>query len=193
MKKLVIPFLLTLLIVTLGASPAFAHGGEETAASTGVSPNVILFGIAFLLTPVAVVVGQRLSDQVWTKWQYGVVGLGAIGGFIHLGLGIRGDLLLFLNGLGYLAFLAMLFFPIQFLIERRQALRWALIGYTAVTIIGYFLSHGLGEYDRLGLLTKALELGLIAYLIMRIYEVKRIGTNLPSVKSFQMNSEFGGD
>ncbi len=193
MKKLVFPVFLLLLIVTFSVSPAFAHGEEEIVATNGISPNVVLFGISLLLAPLTVVVSQRLSDQALTKWQYCIVGLGAIGGFIHLGLGFRGDLLLFLNGLGYLAFLALFFLPIQFLIEKRQALRWALIGYTAVTFIGYFLSHSLGAYDRLGLLTKALELGLIFFLIVRIYEVKRIGTNLSSLNSLQMNSEVSGD
>ncbi|MCU0490769.1 MAG: hypothetical protein MUD01_04245 [Chloroflexaceae bacterium] len=45
------------------------------------------------------------------------------------------DLIFILNGLGYLTLLAALYLPIPALVGRKQLVRWAFIGYTALSII----------------------------------------------------------
>ena len=66
--------------------------------------------------------------------------------------------LFILNGLGYLALLAAYFLP-QFR-SARNLVRWSLIAFTAVTILGYFVVNGI-KMDPLGLLTKLIEVVLI--------------------------------
>jgi hypothetical protein len=66
--------------------------------------------------------------------------------------------LFILNSLGYLALLAAYFLP-QFS-NAHSLVRWALIAFTAVTIVGYFVVNGI-KMDPLGLLTKLIEVVLI--------------------------------
>lgn len=66
--------------------------------------------------------------------------------------------LFILNGLGYLALLAAYFLPQ--LRNARNLVRWALIAFTAVTIVGYFVVNGV-KMDPLGLITKLIEVVLI--------------------------------
>ncbi|MBK8988409.1 MAG: hypothetical protein IPM39_20470 [Chloroflexi bacterium] len=68
-----------------------------------------------------------------------------------------------LNGLGYLALLAGLYFLPQ-LAGQRALIRWALLGFTAVTIILYFVFNWPEVWGVIGLLTKAIELALVVLL-----------------------------
>lgn len=75
-----------------------------------------------------------------------------------------------LNGIGYLGLLGLLFLPLSFLARYRNLARWALIAYTAVTIVAFFyvtFSSGWSVWDDpIGLATKALEVVLIVLLFM---------------------------
>ena len=74
------------------------------------------------------------------------------------------DPLFTFNGLGYLALLAAYFLPVPFAKDNRSLVRWALMGFAAITIIAWAI---LGRpYTTLGYLTKLFELGLIAFLWM---------------------------
>lgn len=71
-----------------------------------------------------------------------------------------------LNGLGYLALLAALFWPPAFvagmLRGREKLLHYVFIGYAAVTIVAYFAVNGAGGFIYpLGLATKVVEALLI--------------------------------
>ena len=83
---------------------------------------------------------------------------------IHLSLG---QLLLILNGLGYLALWAALFLPIAALVNWRRQLRWVFVGYTLLTIVLYFVFHpnGVWQEDGLGVATKFIEVLLLLLLI----------------------------
>ena len=83
---------------------------------------------------------------------------------IHISLG---ELLLILNGLGYLALWAALFLPIAALVKWRGQIRWIFVGYTLVTIILYFVFHpnGVWQEDGLGVATKFIEVLLVLLLI----------------------------
>lgn len=100
--------------------------------------------------------------------RYLIVLLAVITSFVHLVvLGFlfgAPQLLPILNGLGFLALTAALYFIPQFA-GMRSLIRWALIAYTAVTFILYFFLDSHPFTNTLGLATKAIELALIALLL----------------------------
>ena len=69
---------------------------------------------------------------------------------------------------GYHILLGTLFIPAGFLADKKQILRFLLVGYTAITFVGYFLFHPIGGYDTVGLFTKGVEVALVLCLIMRL-------------------------
>jgi hypothetical protein len=93
---------------------------------------------------------------------------------IHLYLGLSfGNTLFVLNGLGYLGLLAALQLPIPQLARFRGAVRWALVGYTALTIVLYFIDN---PGMTIGYVDKAVEVALIALLLADAY---RVGSEPP--------------
>lgn len=96
--------------------------------------------------------------------QIGIILLTAATAIIHLVLGIPNGLIMFiLNGIGYLALVAALYLP-QF--KRYNTwVRWALIAFTAVTIIGWI---AVGSRNAIGYIDKVIEIALIALLIIEM-------------------------
>ena len=96
-----------------------------------------------------------------------VIVLAAITALIHLYVGISVPApLLLLNGIGFLVLIAARYFIPQ-LIQYRQAIHYALIAYTAITIIGYFAAWGVeGFSDVTGMIAKVVEVALIAVLAL---------------------------
>lgn len=97
-----------------------------------------------------------------------VVGLAAATALIHLVLGVLSGgsfgLIFILNGLGYLGLVAALYFLPQTAGMRPQV-RWALIAFTAVTVVLYFVANrAAGLTQPLGMITKVIEVALIAML-----------------------------
>lgn len=80
--------------------------------------------------------------------QWAIIVLTIATALIHIGLGLTflatGGTLFVLNGIGYLGLLALLYWPATFLDRYRSWVRWALIAYTAVTIVAWALT-GLGS------------------------------------------------
>ena len=81
---------------------------------------------------------------------------------IHLQLAFP-DPAFILNGLGYLALLAALYLPIPQLARYRNAVRWVLIGYTALTIFLWIL---FGARTSIGYTAVTIEVALIALLLL---------------------------
>ena len=73
--------------------------------------------------------------------------------------------LFYANGAGYVVLPAALYFPHPVLRRFRRAIRWALIGFTAVTVVAYCALIQ-GHVDALGLADKAIEALLIALLVV---------------------------
>jgi hypothetical protein len=92
--------------------------------------------------------------------QAGIALLTLATALIHLQLNFP-DPMFILNGLGYLALLAALFLPS--LARYRELVRWALIGYTALTILLWLL---LGARTPIGYMDKVIEIVLIALLLI---------------------------
>jgi hypothetical protein len=78
------------------------------------------------------------------------------------------DIMFTLNGLGYLALLAAYFLPIPFLQERHNLVWWALVGYTALTIILWVImgdkNFVAGTSSATGYYAKIAEVLLLAFL-----------------------------
>ena len=73
--------------------------------------------------------------------------------------------LFFANAAGYVVLPAALYLPHPALRPYRRAARWALIGFTALTVVAYFAMIQ-GHFDALGLADKAIEVFLIALLLI---------------------------
>lgn len=101
----------------------------------------------------------------------GIVVLSALTGLIHLvvlnlrylAAGQAVNVPFTLNGLGFLAFAVATVWLPPFLAGREALVRWAFIGFTAVTIVAWIVLGDMG--DILGWITKAIEVALIALLL----------------------------
>lgn len=111
---------------------------------------------------------MQKSVQLGSK-QYAIIGLTVVTAIIHLVAGIlnlpNGGMLFVLNGIGYVVLVIGLYFVPQ-LAGQRSAVRWVLIGYTAVTFILYFVFNWPDIWSPMGILDKIVELILIVLLWM---------------------------
>ena len=80
-----------------------------------------------------------------------------------------GVMLFILNGLGYLGLAAVLQLPIRQLARFRSAARWVLVAFTALTIVLFFVMAP--TYTLIGYVDKAIEVALIALLLVDAYTV----------------------
>jgi hypothetical protein len=96
------------------------------------------------------------------RLQWGIILLTVATAVIHFSL-LFPDFLFILNGLGYLTLLAALYLPIPALANYRHWVRWALLGYTVLTVILWVI---MGARGPLGFIDKAVELVLIVLLFI---------------------------
>lgn len=112
--------------------------------------------------------GLPASPQARTRFgllHAGILALGLAAALIHFTL-LFPDLLFILNGLGYLGLLGAYFLPIPFFQNRRSLVRWALIGYAAITLIAWVaIGDKNWPENALGFITAAIELALIGLLL----------------------------
>lgn len=92
--------------------------------------------------------------------QAGIVLLTLVTAVMHFIL-IFPDTLFILNALGYVGLLAALYLPLPFLSGYRPLVRWALMGYTALTVLIWVL---IGQRDLYAYTDKTIELVLIGLL-----------------------------
>jgi hypothetical protein len=96
--------------------------------------------------------------------QVGVVLLASATALIHIVLALPTNLIMFyLNGLGYIGLAAALYLP-RFAAYRRT-IRWTLIGFTAVTIVGWAI---FGERSLIAYIDKMIEAALIGLLAVEM-------------------------
>ena len=87
-----------------------------------------------------------------------LVGLDVMGGFDPI------NWILVLNGVGYLVLLWLFWTSAG---SRRGTIRWILLAYTLITLVGYFVINGsAGFQSTMGLIIKAIELLLIILLFL---------------------------
>ena len=102
------------------------------------------------------------SAQANTAVRAGIIVLTLATALIHLQLNFP-DPVFIMNGLGYLTLLAALYLPIPRLSRYRNLTRWALIGFTALTIFLWIL---FGARIPIGYIDKAIEIALIVLLLL---------------------------
>lgn len=103
------------------------------------------------------------------KWLIGL--LTAATGILHIlvGFNIVGGFgvtnwMLVLNGVGYLVLLVLFWTSSA---PRGGTIRWILLAYTLITLIGYFVIGGSGSFENtIGLVIKAIELLLVILLLL---------------------------
>lgn len=113
---------------------------------------------------------MKSTRPVFGPLQYGIIVLTVLTALLHLALGIGffqdtlGKLFV-LNGLGYFALLAALYFLPQFA-GMRSLVRWGLMAFTAVTIVAYFVMNPDAMTSPPGLIDKVIEAALIVLLFL---------------------------
>jgi len=96
--------------------------------------------------------------------QVGIIVLTLITAAVHFTL-LFPDPVFILNGLGYLTLLAAYFLPVPIAKDNRRLVRWAYMGFAAVTILAWVaIGDKSGPAGALGYFTKLVELVLIALL-----------------------------
>jgi len=98
-----------------------------------------------------------------TILDYAIIALTITTAVIHFTL-VFPSALFILNGLGYLAQLAALYLAIPGLPFDRDKVRWALIGYTAFTVVSWV---AMGSRIPIAYVDKVIEIALIALLILK--------------------------
>ena len=93
----------------------------------------------------------------------GIVVLTLATAYIHTTLG---SMLFLANALGYLVLAVAMVLPIAWFETNRWLVRAALLGLTAATIVGWVM---FGARFWLGYLDKAIEIGLIALLVIEMF------------------------
>lgn len=100
-----------------------------------------------------------MNDTKFGLQQIAILALAVATAAIHLSLAGPETIMFYFNGLGYLGLAAALVLP-QFK-KWRSLIRWVLMAYTAVTILGWVV---IGERIAIGYVDKVIELALIALL-----------------------------
>lgn len=108
---------------------------------------------------------------------YGIILAALATAILHITL--WPDIMFTLNGLGYLGLLAAYFLPIPFFQERHKLVWWALVGYTALTIILWVIMGNKefvpGTSSAIGYYAKAAEVLLLVFLFVdRPMEQKQV-------------------
>jgi hypothetical protein len=97
-----------------------------------------------------------------TPMQLGIVLMAFATAAIHLALGIPNMMVMFiLNGIGYIVLVIALYLPQ--LKSQQTWIRWALIAYTAVTILGWVF---VGARNTIAYADKLIEVALIVLLFL---------------------------
>lgn len=100
-----------------------------------------------------------------------ILALALATGVIHLALGLGSlgntlGIIFVLNGLGYLGLAAAGYLDIPALAGYRRLARLALIGFTLLTIVLYFIVNPDPFNSVFGLITKVIELALVVALVV---------------------------
>ncbi|HEU0292268.1 MAG TPA: hypothetical protein VFR47_06005 [Anaerolineales bacterium] len=101
-----------------------------------------------------------------TGIHYGIILAALATAILHITL--YPDIMFTLNGLGYLGLLGAYFLPIAFFQQRHNLVWWALVGYTALTIVLWVImgdkTFVAGTSSATGYYAKAAEVLLLIFL-----------------------------
>ena len=97
--------------------------------------------------------------------RYGILVFGMVTGVIHAVIlnMLQFDMLMLLNGLGFIVLTLIVFFNPAFLADQRKWVIYLFMAYTLVTIIGFFVLNS-PPYGPLGIIAKIDEVLLVVFL-----------------------------
>jgi hypothetical protein len=102
-----------------------------------------------------------------TGKHYGIILFALATAILHITL--FPDIMFTLNGLGYLGLLGAYFLPISFFQQRHNLVWWALVGYTALTIVLWIImgekNFSASTSSMIGYYAKAAEVLLLGFLL----------------------------
>lgn len=186
LKRTTYSTVLTVILSLLIVLPVAAHGDEESAAAT--FSNETTLTVSLLAAVVLGVAFVALPSIKLRLIQIAIAALVVMTAVVHLMVGIDDEFILLLNGLGYPVILAAVYFmptqPFKGMFFKpfksfKGILYWVLIGYTALTVISFFVIHpwGIadGAIDWLGLVTKAAEVVLVALVLVDWWQHRQNG------------------
>ncbi len=176
------------LLFLVSVMPALAHGGDEeggaeAASSAGFAlTGSTVLGIAVTLGLAATIglvsTGSSLNLR---RVQVGIIGLATTTAVVHILMGLN-ELILLLNGIGYLTLITATYL-VPALRSTRGTLIWLLLGYTLLTITLYFVSHPWGyehgALDLVGLTTKAVEVALVGFIFVDVWQSRQAPNQSP--------------
>jgi hypothetical protein len=93
--------------------------------------------------------------------QYAIIGLTLATAAIHFVLAPKAGWLFWLNGIGYLVLLGLLYWPASSLAPFRSLIRWIFITYTIITIVAWIT---FGVRSSIAYLDKTIEVLLVGLL-----------------------------
>jgi hypothetical protein len=105
-----------------------------------------------------------MSTKSFGALQIGIILLTLVTAVIHLALGIPNSFMMFiLNGIGYIVLVVALYLPQ--LQQYQGIIRWALIAFTAVTVLGWVF---IGMRSTIAYIDKLAEVLLIVLLFIEM-------------------------
>ena len=173
MQKIRLFLPISLLLAAIFVSPVVAQTEHRSGILSTLTSDKPLLIISAVFTLFNISLAFILSKKSISLLQLGLIGLGSMTAFLHLGIGLRGKGLLLLIGLGYIGLIYAFFLPISYLAARHIWIAWLLLGYTAVTFVGYFATHSVSMFSWMAILTKVIELGLMGLLLVEIWRLRR--------------------
>ena len=173
MRKIRPIIIITLLLAAVMVSPVAAQTPHRTGIFSTLTNDRPLLIISTVFTLFNIFLAFILSKKSFSLLQLALIGLGSMTSFLHLGIGLRGKGLLLLNGLGYIGLIYAFFLPISFLVNWRNWVVWLLLGYTAVTFVGYFATHSVSMFSWMAILTKVIEFSLMGLLLVKIWQSRK--------------------
>ena len=147
-----------------GAAEGDGHGAAEDDGHGGgggsrLNPVATIGGI---IAAAALVAGAMMFTTPSMLTLAGLALIGFTGALHFIAGGAWFDILLVLNGIGFIVLAAAWVWPTELISNQRNVVAGVLIVYTLITIIGYFATHD--HYDYLGVISKVVEVGLLVVL-----------------------------
>jgi|GEM_PF-3321748 len=177
---------ITLLIVlVLSVATVFAQEEGEgdshdmttmTEEEEGALSNTAIMAISLVAGVVVAGIGWAVARNHLTILHYGIIILLVTTGVIHILYTLLDDLLLFVNGVGYLGLTVLYLLPITGRQPYKRLLNGVTIVYTLITIIGYVVVHIGGHFDKIGIITKAVEVALVGLVVVYMFRKQKMAT-----------------
>jgi hypothetical protein len=127
----------------------------------------------------------RTLGAVDVAIRVGIVGLALATGYIHSTLG---GLLFTLNAVGYLVAAVAIVLPLAIAVRFRWVVRLGLIGYAAMTILGWAIQ---GPYYSTAFIAKGIEVALIVLLAVDFARMDGNPVNVVKSELSLLTSRFG--